>query len=368
MSFLKRLFGKDTPSSPPPLDTESAEEMRWNQVHDARAAIFEANFGKLPQDILKLGDLLGLWPGGGLYVIPAPSLGSDAIIYTTFGLTNVDMPTDLTVADLQTTTSDGRIVSTEGTMKRRETLRPATAWPGYGYEMIVAARDDAEWPLWLLQWAVKAEMLKDADFRGRVEKYKGMTVEQVQIGEHESVNLLIAKAQAPLLTGFELANGQADLLVMTVITDDEMQWSKEHGRDALLAKLQSAGIGQFSVLDRASVVALPGAGTPLDFSHIKTREQMMALAETGALHKVLLFPAELGGEDIAHNWTFITGGAARMKDAVTDMVLQAANEGRINNLDVRSEYKGDSFVPSKIHVIATHSDKPGGLTKVIEIW
>ncbi len=369
MSFFKRLFGRDAASgdaavAPTATDPEAAAESHWQQVYAARKHTFTAAFGEFPQDILKMGDLLGIWPGGGLYVIPAPPLGTGAVIYTSFGLTNPDMPATLTVTDLRTESSAGQMTRTEGTMQRRENPRAATQWPGYGYEIIVAARENAEWPLWLLQWAVKAEMLKDADLRGLVEKYDGLTVVRIQVGEQAFVNLLIAKAQAPFLTGFDLPNGRAELLVATVITDDEMHWSKEHGRIALLAALHAAGIGQFSVLDRQSVVS----EGPFDFADVTSREQMMALAESGTLHKILLFPAECGGDDVAMNWTFVPAAAARLKDAVTDLLIEAIKAGDIDKLDVRPEYKGNSFVPARIHVVATHSAKSGGFTKTIEVW
>ena len=136
----------------------------------------------------------------------------------------------------------------------KKNARPRTDRAGYGYELIVVANENSEWPLWLLQWAVKAEMIGDADFLGRVEKYNGLTVEQVQVGSDRSVSLLFSKAQLPLLSSVDLPNGKAEILVATVIMDEEMQWSMKNGRDALLAALQKAGLGQLSILNRHSVV------------------------------------------------------------------------------------------------------------------
>lgn len=45
-----------------------------------------------------------------------------------------------------------------------------------------------------------------------------------------------------------------DLLVATVITDDEMQWSMKNGRGALLAKLIESGVGQVSDRGRKSIL------------------------------------------------------------------------------------------------------------------
>ena len=70
----------------------------------------------------------------------------------------------------------------------------------------------------------------------------------------EPVNVLIAKARAPLPTGTQLPNGKMELLVATTITDEEMQWSMTNGRGALLQELYDAGVGQISHPGRPSVV------------------------------------------------------------------------------------------------------------------
>ncbi|WP_067062998.1 suppressor of fused domain protein [Roseateles chitosanitabidus] len=80
-----------------------------------------------------------------------------------------------------------------------------------------------------------------------------MTVEQVPV-DGGSVNLLIAKARAPLPSGVALPSGRMKLLVATVITEEEMRWSMKNGRGALLDKLIAGGVGQISRRDRASVV------------------------------------------------------------------------------------------------------------------
>ena len=75
------------------------KEELWNQVYDARRAYFENTIGPLPNDILKMIEMTGIWPGGGLFVIPADRVGPDVWAYTTFGLTNPDMPTTVTTSD-----------------------------------------------------------------------------------------------------------------------------------------------------------------------------------------------------------------------------------------------------------------------------
>jgi suppressor of fused protein SUFU len=231
-----------------------ADEDLWDKVYAARQAYFEASFGKLPDDILKLGRMTGVWPGGGLFVIPATRLGKGLWVYTTFGFTNPDMPTEVTVADVKLDSDGKRLTRTEATLKKKEYIRPRSNRPGYGYEILIVARENARWPLGFLQWAANAEILNDADLLSRVEKHAGLTVEDIKVGDRAAINVLIAKAQPPLPADTMLPNGKMELLVATVITEDEMRWSIKNGRAALLAKLQKSGIGQVSVLNRASVL------------------------------------------------------------------------------------------------------------------
>jgi hypothetical protein len=240
------------PAVPAPDDQADAH---WQQVYSARQDYFVGHIGELPEDILKIGHMFGVWPGGGLYVIPARKIGADAWVYTTFGFTNPDMPASTTVSDVATEADDlGRITETTGTLRAKSKAEAAPGAAGYGYELFVLTRDKVEWPLWILQWTANAEILNDAGILDRVNKYGGLTIDGVQVGESESVNLLIAKARKPLPTGSSLPNGTMELLVATVITDEEMRWSMEHGREALLEKLVAEGVGQLSVRGRPSVI------------------------------------------------------------------------------------------------------------------
>ena len=89
---------------------------------------------------------------------------------------------------------------------------------------------------------------------GRIERHDGLTVEEIDVGAGRMVDVLIHKAQPPLPTGSALPNGRMTVLAATVITKDEMRWTFDHGRTALLAKRREAGVGQLSALDRKSVV------------------------------------------------------------------------------------------------------------------
>lgn len=235
--------------------TEIDNEEFWQRVYDARSSYYESNIGSFPQDILKMGNMTGVWPGGGLFVIHADKIGESIWVYTTFGMTNPDMPASTMLSDYTITKDDqDRVSSYSGTLKSKPKSNSPEGYAGYGYEMLLIAKENAEWPLWFMQWSVNAEILNDAGILERVEKYNGLTIQDIQVGESESVNVLIAKAKKPLPTGVTLPNGKMEFLIATVITDDEMQWSMEHGRDALLEKLIRSGVGQVSDRNRSSVL------------------------------------------------------------------------------------------------------------------
>ncbi|MEJ2407021.1 MAG: hypothetical protein P8171_22605 [Candidatus Thiodiazotropha sp.] len=124
----------------------------------------------------------------------------------------------------------------------------------------------------------------------------------------------------------------------------------------LLAILGVIGMGAIS------------ADTPLDYSGVDSREKAVELVKEGKLYKILLFPAEFGGEDIPQNVVFVPAGIPEIKDKITGTLMRFVQEGLIDNLQVNPEYKGNSFVPSKINIKTSHSDKAGEFNPTIEIW
>jgi hypothetical protein len=234
--------------------SDSQEDKAWQDNYDARQRYFEATVGPLPRDILKMLSMGGVWPGGGLFVIPAGKLGPDLSFYTTFGLTNPDMPTTVRMTNFQLDSDGKRATRAEGVLQKKAPAPKSQGAAGYGYEICVVTRKDQQWPLGFLQWSVNAELANDVGFLARVAKYDGLSVEKIDVGKGGPVNVLISKAQAPLPIGTVLPAGKMDLLVAVTITDAEMQWSMQNGRGALLQKLREAGVGQISVLGRPSVV------------------------------------------------------------------------------------------------------------------
>lgn len=125
---------------------------------------------------------------------------------------------------------------------------------GYGHELLIMTYEPVEWALWILQWAVGAELIHDIEFLDRVVNNDGLTIEQVKIDYDRYANIFINLAEPPLPTHLALPNGEVRFLVITMITDAEMQFSFEHGRKALLERLKQQGNWQIADLNRPSVV------------------------------------------------------------------------------------------------------------------
>ncbi|HEX7814026.1 suppressor of fused domain protein [Dyella sp.] len=363
------LLGKDTVRpevAAPHANTDHQPVTSWDEGYAARVRAYVEHIGKLPDDLLKLGHLVGTWPGGGLHAIRANKLSEDAWVYTTFGLTNTDMPTKVASSDLVAGQDPlGRLDRASATLQSRSGVDAPAGRAGYGYELMVLAHEDAEWPLWVLQWVAQAELLHDAGILQRVHDYDGLTVENIQVGAQDHVHLLIAHAQDVLPTAIELPHGRMEWLIATVITDTEMQWSKEHGRRALLERLAAAGTGQFSARDRASVVEPPA---PPDFSDVSSRQQLEELAAEGLLEKVLLFPPELGGDDVPANTCFVSTAARKAKQKIDHDVVELLRTGHVNRYTASPAYRGQSFVPATIAIKAWSDGQPPALELIVDVW
>jgi len=110
------------------------------------------------------------------------------------------------------------------------------------------------------------------------------------------------------------------------------------------------------------------AGDAPDFSHVNSREKAIALVEKGELFQIYLFPIELGGKEIPPNAVYVPVGIPEIQSTIIGTLIRFADEGLIDNLNVEPEYKGDSFVPSKIKMHTYHSGKAGEFNPTIEIW
>lgn len=121
------------------------EDDFWQQVYDSRITYYEKHIGHFPDGILKMGNMTRVWPGGGLFVLQADKIGKGLWAYTTFGMTNPDMPTSTMMADYAIETDDqGQASKYSGTLQSKEQAKSAGGSAGYGYEMLLIAKENAE--------------------------------------------------------------------------------------------------------------------------------------------------------------------------------------------------------------------------------
>lgn len=252
MSLWKKLIyglGLGAAAQSGAQSSDMQSDMRANLLESiiaAREAAYAQHFGPLPAEILKMANLVGRWPGGGIYKIHN---GDQRWIYITSGLSNPDIPR----IDGETSVQHddhGRISAIHANLQGDGATLPET---GYGYEIMVIAEEDAQWPLMLLQWAISAEFEHHIDLLSRIEQYHGVTVGELALDDEKDTDILIQKAQAPLPASLKLPNGDIPLLVITTITPEELQWSLENGRQPLLERLLASDIQQTSIRERQSV-------------------------------------------------------------------------------------------------------------------
>jgi hypothetical protein len=122
-----------------------------------------------------------------------------------------------------------------------------------------------------------------------------------------------------------------------------------------------------AILVTAPVATFPASMKP-DFTHVVTKVVAKALVAQGRLVRILLFPGELGGEDVPANVAYITPEAASVRFRVIATLSRMIRDGSIDKLDVEPTYKGDSVVPSGLRMTATKASEERSLVETISVW
>jgi hypothetical protein len=110
-----------------------------------------------------------------------------------------------------------------------------------------------------------------------------------------------------------------------------------------------------------------GKRTP-DFSAVDSNEKVQTLFIEGKLEKLHLFPLDYGGKDIPLNVVFVPPGIGQIKSQIDASVGKLVAEGLVSNYEAKPEYKGSSFIPSKIKVTTSHPEKSGEFNYSIDVW
>jgi hypothetical protein len=103
-----------------------------------------------------------------------------------------------------------------------------------------------------------------------------------------------------------------------------------------------------------------------NFSEIDTPEKVRRLVAEGILERVLLLPAEFGGENVEPNIAHVPVGLAEIKaDTDRNVILPLAKQGTVTRYVATPTYTGRSHVPTSIEIRATD---PGDFTFELQCW
>lgn len=105
-----------------------------------------------------------------------------------------------------------------------------------------------------------------------------------------------------------------------------------------------------------------------DFSAVDSNEKVQSLFAEDKLEKLYLFPLDYGGEDIPLNVVFVPSGIGQLKAQIDAKVGKLLEEGLVSNYEAKPEYKGNSFIPSKINVKASHPARSAEFKYSVDIW
>ena len=93
----------------------------------------------------------------------------------------------------------------------------------------------------------------------------------------------------------------------------------------------------------------------------------MELAEQGILDPLYCMPLRFNGEESARNRLYVPKGVVELKDRYDDMVESLLRQDKVNGYSCIPQYKGDSFIPSELTIVAKKDGEPV-FTETIHIW
>ena len=102
-----------------------------------------------------------------------------------------------------------------------------------------------------------------------------------------------------------------------------------------------------------------------DFSAIDSNEKAIEFYKQQQLEKLYLMPLKFGGEDIHLNVVYVPEFVKTFKEKFDFMIEGFLIEGKELNYSATPEYKGKSFIPSKL-IIEVSGDV--NLNETINIW
>lgn len=102
-----------------------------------------------------------------------------------------------------------------------------------------------------------------------------------------------------------------------------------------------------------------------DFHAIDSAEKAFAMYKQGELSRVYLFPLAFGGQESEFNCVYVPHGVDMLKERFDELVVALYKKGAVTAYTAKPEYKGKSFVPSALVLLANGRS---GIKERIEIW
>ena len=103
----------------------------------------------------------------------------------------------------------------------------------------------------------------------------------------------------------------------------------------------------------------------LDYSEIDSSKKAFKLFKKGKLSKIYLMPLEFGGDEKSVNIMYVPEFVKVFKKKVDKKVEGLLIDGEKLSYSAEPEYKGKSFVPSKLKIIVTGDSE---FIETIDIW
>lgn len=105
----------------------------------------------------------------------------------------------------------------------------------------------------------------------------------------------------------------------------------------------------------------------LDFSKIDSNEKAQELCEKRILAPLYLMPLRFNGEPVLQNTLYVPPVVVKLKDRYDDMVEELLNNEKVNGYECKPEYRGNSFIPCSLTVIAKKNGQEV-FTEIIKVW
>ncbi|WP_298487027.1 hypothetical protein [uncultured Maribacter sp.] len=106
-------------------------------------------------------------------------------------------------------------------------------------------------------------------------------------------------------------------------------------------------------------------GNAPDFSKIDSNKKAIGLFKKGELAEIHLMPLEFGGEDSPMNILYVPEFVKVFKQKFDKMIEELLADGKKLNYSAEPEYKGKSFIPSKLKINVTGDSE---FSETINIW